>query len=240
MGRVITWCVMFAFLFLAGSFTPAAAKNDESEIKLDDLNEAPLDPLHLLEKSYDNPAYRTIITGYAVASYKYNNNGVINGHGNELHFAQDKADTQRFGFNLMEVGFTKRYSDHAWVAAAVEVGLHDGGSKTETELDVGEIHLIAPVGNGIDFTFGKFSSPVSFEQEDAPLLLQASHSLAYQFASPAKMAASCEKSLPVSSRGFSPRAPRRRRDIPGGCVPASDSGSTMCNSRAAELRRRPR
>ncbi len=186
--NLILGAFMFPCLFTA------QAVAGEKEISLDDLDQPSLNlqslnPGRLPGKSYDDRARQTIITGYAVTSYTYNNNGVAHGHGNELHFGQDPADNSRFGFNLMEIGFTKRYSDYAWVAAAVEIGqhFHDGELETETELDAGEVHLVAPIGNGIDFALGKFNSPVSFEQEDAPLLLQASHSLAYQFASPSKM-----------------------------------------------------
>jgi hypothetical protein len=184
--------VMLLILFSVGI---VSASGTEKEISLDDLDNSAilsqnLTPLSMLGKAYDEKARDTIITGYAVASYKYNDNGT--GHhdlGNELHFGQDPADTSDFRFDVMEVGFTKRYSDFAWVAAALEVGLHNGhdGTSTEVELDAGEIHLVAPVGNGIDFAFGKFNSPVSFEQEDAPLLLQTTHSLTYQWGSPSKM-----------------------------------------------------
>ncbi|MFQ5451249.1 MAG: outer membrane beta-barrel protein [Nitrospinaceae bacterium] len=192
--------IPFIWLIIAWVFPGGAmAGNGEKEISIEDLdnksiNLQSLNPMRLPGKSYDDRAHQTIITGYIVTSYKYNDTGVEHhGQGNELHFGQDVADTTNFGFNVMEIGFTKRYSDYAWVAAAMEVGLHnelEGGTtvtKTQTELDTGEIHLVAPVGNGVDFTLGKFNSPVSFEQEDAPLLLQATHSLTFQFASPSKM-----------------------------------------------------
>ncbi len=184
--------LMFLILFSAVN---VFADGTEKEISLSDLDDKSINlnnlyPMHMRGKSYDEKARDTIITGYAVASYKYNDNGVgHHGVGNEMHFGQDPANTTDFRFDVLEIGFTKRYSDYAWVAAALEVGSHNGdsGLTTEVELDAGEIHLVAPVGNGIDFTFGKFNSPVSFEQEDAPLLLQTTHSLAYQWGSPSKM-----------------------------------------------------
>ena len=71
----------------------------------------------------------------------------------------------------------------------MEVTTHneEDGTVTEVELDRGDINLLAPIGNGLIVALGKTNSPVSFEQEDAPYLLQASQSLAFQFASPAKM-----------------------------------------------------
>ena len=184
--------LLFLFLLFPIAMTPAWADSTEKEISLSDLEEKPIDlnnlnPLQLTGKNHDDPTLRTQITGYAVMSYRYNDSGVgPDGLGNELHFGQDEAQTADFALNILELGFTKRFSSWAWVNAALEVGLHEG-SETEVELDVGDINLMAPIGNGLIFTAGKFNSPVSFEQEDAPLLLQASNSLTFQFASPAKM-----------------------------------------------------
>lgn len=182
-------CVALLVCTLTGN---ALAGSQEREISLDTVESGGLtlqglNPLAMPGKSHDDKANQTIVSGYAVASYKYSNNGVAHGHGNEMHFGQDDANTTRFGFDVMAIGFTKRYSDYAWVSAAIEVGLHDNATSTNTELDVGEIHLVAPFGNGVDFTLGKFNSSIGFEHEDAPLLLQVSQSLAYQFGTPAKM-----------------------------------------------------
>lgn len=188
--------LLYLILLFVLSMTPVWADSVEKEISLADLDERSvgldnLHPLRLNGQTHDDPALQTHITGYAVASYRYNDSGVDHeGLGNELHFGQDPAQTGEFAFNLIEVGFTKRFSSWAWVSAAIEVGLHredTGEQSAEIELDQGAINLVAPIGNGLIFTAGKFNSPVSFEQEDAPLLLQASHSLTFQFASPAKM-----------------------------------------------------
>ncbi|MEE9257956.1 MAG: outer membrane beta-barrel protein [Nitrospinaceae bacterium] len=172
----------------------ALAGSREKEISLKDLEEGSalfqkINSVQLPEESYDDRARETIISGYAVVAYKYNDNGINTRSGNETVFGQDTASTADFSFKVMEIGFTKRFSDHLWAATSFEIAQEneDGSLKTETALSIGEVHLIAPVGNGIDFTLGKFNSPVSFEQEDSPLLLQASQSLAFQFASPAKM-----------------------------------------------------
>lgn len=191
--KVFLWYLILLFF---PSMTLVWADSVEKEISLAGLDERSMDfddlnPLRLNGQTHDDPALRTLITGYAVASYRYNDSGVAHeGLGNELHFGQDPAQTAEFAFNLIEVGFTKRFSSWAWVSAAIEVGLHRdamGEQEAEIELDQGAINLVAPIGNGLIFTAGKFNSPVSFEQEDAPLLLQASNSLTFQFASPAKM-----------------------------------------------------
>ncbi len=173
---------------------PVHAGSVEKEISLNDLNDSSLNlqnlnPLRMPGKTYDDKASQTVITGYAAVSFRANDNGVTTRSGNEMPFGLDPAATSDFGFSVMEIGFTKRYSDLFWIGAAFEIKQEneDGTIKTETELSAGEIHLVAPIGNGLDFTVGKFNSPVSFEKEDAPLLLQASHSLAYQLASPSKM-----------------------------------------------------
>ncbi len=166
----------------------------EKEISLSDLEDEgmslqDLNPINLETKSHDNPANRTLISGYLVTSFRHTENGVPEAFGNELILGADPAGTQEFGFNKLALGINKRFSDYAWVAAALELATHVEGGKTEveTELDIGNINLMAPIGNGLIFTLGKFNSPVSFEQEDAPFLLQATQSLTYQFASPAKM-----------------------------------------------------
>ncbi|MCH8157059.1 MAG: outer membrane beta-barrel protein [Nitrospinae bacterium] len=172
----------------------AHARNKEQKIDLDKLGEGSpifddLIPLDSHEDSLDDRAYRTVITGYAVASFNYNDNGVTTRSGNESLFGQTAADTADFLFNVMEIGFTKRFSELLWLSASFEIVRENenGTFKTETDLSTGAFHLVAPIGNGLDFTLGKFNSPVSFESEDAPLLLQASQSLVFQLASPAKM-----------------------------------------------------
>lgn len=186
--KIFLLCLILLFPI---AITPAWAASVEKEISLADLEGSSIDwddlnPLRI-GQAHDDPALKTLITGYAVMSYRYNDSGVgPDGLGNELHFGQDAAQTADFAFNIFSVGFTKRFSSWAWVNAAMEVGLAEG-SETEVELDLGNLNLMAPIGNGLIFTAGKFNSPVSFEQEDAPLLLQASNSLTFQFASPAKM-----------------------------------------------------
>lgn len=189
MNKKIVRFLGVAFFTLFCSMNVQAA-GSEKEISLSDLQDKSvnlqnLNPARLTGSSYDDRERQTLITGYFVTSYRYNDNGVSHGHGNEMHFGQDSAETRNFGFDAFNLGFTKRFSDYLWVASSLEVGMHDGAA--ETNLHIGEVHLVAPVGNGIDFTVGKFLSPVSFEKEDAPFQLQASNSLTYQFASPAEM-----------------------------------------------------
>lgn len=183
---------LVSFLFL--SATNVFAGGTEKEISFDDLEDKSIDlqnlnPLPTPGKSYDDRANRLIITGYAAVSFRSNDNGVDNASGNELLFGQDPAETSDFTLNVMEIGFTKRYSRFLWFSGSFEIAnrVENGAKVTETEISTGVVHLVAPVGNGLDFAFGKFNSPVSFEPEDAPLLLQASKSLPFQLASPAKM-----------------------------------------------------
>lgn len=188
--RLLQSIVLLLWMLLC----PALAAAGEKEISLSDLEDNGIslqdfNPLDVGAKSHDDPAHRTLISGYLVTSYRTTENGVPEAFGNELLFGADPAGTQEFGFNKLALGINKRFSDYAWISAALEVATRIEGGKTEveTELDVGNINLMAPIGSGLIFTLGKFNSPVSFEQEDAPFLLQATHSLAYQFASPAKM-----------------------------------------------------
>jgi len=187
--------ILQSILLCTGLFLIAAiAVAGEKEISLSDLEDKgvslqDLNPLNGETKSHDDPANRTLISGYLVTSFRHTDNGFPDAFGNETIFGADPAGTQEFGFNKLAFGINKRFSEYAWIAAALEVSTHIEGGETEieTELDVGNINLMAPIGNGLIFTLGKFNSPVSFEQEDAPFLLQATQSLTYQFASPAKM-----------------------------------------------------
>lgn len=191
-GFLISSVALLTFLFFAN----AIAGSKEQEISLSDLKDKSislqdLNPMRQLPgRSYDDRALQTQIRGYAVGTYQFNDNGVSRRSGNELIFGQKAAETKDFAFNVIEVAFNKRFSDWAWVTAAFDVESEtgaDGETATEASIDVGQISLMAPVGNGIIFSLGKFNSPVSFEREDAPLMLQASHSLAFQFGSPEKM-----------------------------------------------------
>lgn len=193
MRKIVSVLSLAFFLFACTG--GAAASSTEKEISLSDLKDKSitlgnLKPLKLQGQSYDDRAFKTMIRGYAVTSYKYNDNGVDEGSVNEALFGQDPAQTKNFSVGKVEIGFTKRYSNYAWVNAAVEVSQkhENGATVTDTELDVGQINLVAPIGNGLRFSLGKFNSPVSFEQEDDPLKFQSSTSLAFQFASPVKMA----------------------------------------------------
>ncbi len=189
--RLLFPILLLAFLTAVPS-GKAGAASSEKKITLEELDAGKfeLDELVPLPgKSVDDRAHRTIISGYFVTSFRANDRGVDERSGNEMTFGLDPADTSDFAFNKIEVGFTKRFSDLLWIAASFEIKQENEGGTvvTETELSNGEVHLVAPFGNGIDFLLGKFNSPVSFEPEDAPFLLQASHSLPFQFASPVKM-----------------------------------------------------
>jgi putative OmpL-like beta-barrel porin-2 len=175
---------LFVIPALAGEKEISLSDLEDKGVSLQDLN-----PLNVEARSYDNPANRTLISGYLVTSFRNTDNGFPDAFGNETVFGADPAGTQEFGFNKLAFGINKRFSDYAWVAAALEMTTLIEGGKTqiETELDVGNINLMAPIGNGLIVTLGKFNSPISFEQEDAPFLLQATQSLTYQFASPVKM-----------------------------------------------------
>ncbi len=183
--------ILFSLIII---FISTAGVAGEKEISLSDLEDEGVslqdfNPLNVEANSHDDPANRTLFSGYVVASYRHSENGFPDHFGNEMILGADPAGTHEFGFNKLAFGINKRFSDYAWIAAALEIATHieNGETEVETELDVGNINLKAPVGNGLIFTLGKFNSPVSFEQEDAPFLLQATQSLTYQFASPAKM-----------------------------------------------------
>src|SRR5215831_10815739 len=58
---------------------------------------------------------------------------------------------------------------------------------TETNLDLFQVTAIAPLGNGIAFSFGRFDVPFGIERHDEPLLLTATTSEVFRFGRPQRM-----------------------------------------------------
>jgi hypothetical protein len=60
-------------------------------------------------------------------------------------------------------------------------------ASTETNLDRFQITAIAPLGNGVAFSFGRFDVPFGIERHDEPLLLTATTSEVFRFGRPQRM-----------------------------------------------------
>ncbi|MFQ5839359.1 MAG: outer membrane beta-barrel protein [Candidatus Methylomirabilales bacterium] len=144
----------------------------------------------------------TKITGFVVGSFHYNTDlrfpGSTVGFKREVEAPADPEDTN-FRFNTFNIGFTKRFADWLIGSAAIEVenerefeGEIEAGvlgieKDTEVEIDTFEITGIAPIGNGLRFSFGKFNVPFGIEREDPPFNLQATNSLIFELGRPSKV-----------------------------------------------------
>ncbi len=60
-------------------------------------------------------------------------------------------------------------------------------AETETNLDLFQVTAIAPLGNGVAFSFGRFDVPFGFERHDEPLLLTATTSEVFRYGRPQRM-----------------------------------------------------
>lgn len=178
------------FLYAISAF----AQGEEKPVSLDNLGDNSINLNNVISaldsaKGIEDRAHEMLIRGFVVASYRYNANGVAGGTGNDDTFGQDLPDTKSFGVNDMDLAITKRFSQYFWASGEIElteaINNDNRTESTRTELHTAEIHLVAPYGNGVDFALGRFHSPVSFENMHAPLMFQTSHSLTYQYASPA-------------------------------------------------------
>ncbi|MFQ5881754.1 MAG: outer membrane beta-barrel protein [Candidatus Methylomirabilales bacterium] len=150
----------------------------------------------------------TRITGFVVGSANFATtqrfpgttpaSGVIPKFKREVEAPTD-PDELNFRFNSFNIGFTRRLADWLLASAAIEVENDraieafemetdlERESKTEVEIDVFELTAIAPIGNGLAFSFGKFNVPFGIEREDPPFNLQATNSLVFELGRPSKV-----------------------------------------------------
>jgi hypothetical protein len=64
-----------------------------------------------------------------------------------------------------------------------------GAEEAETEVNLDRFHVtaVAPLGNGVALSFGRFDVPFGIERHDAPLLLTATTSEVFRFGRPERM-----------------------------------------------------
>jgi hypothetical protein len=60
-------------------------------------------------------------------------------------------------------------------------------AETEVNLDLFQVTAIAPLGNGVAVSFGRFDVPFGFERHDAPLLITATTSEVFRYGRPQRM-----------------------------------------------------
>jgi hypothetical protein len=134
------------------------------------------------------------LSGYVDASYTYQFAGAASTNQSALR-AFDKAQNNDFNINAVKVAIEKPLSDKNEFTAGFrtdviygeDASLYSDGSlfsgiknANNVALQQGYVQFRAPVGNGIDFKFGKFATPVGFEVFERPVNLNFSHGLLFQ------------------------------------------------------------
>jgi hypothetical protein len=128
----------------------------------------------------DDPSRRLLLNGFGVASFGWN-------------AATGESSFEASAFALSAF---KSISDHLEVFAQLTASrvssspfLADrpqGSRDVATDIDNLQIRWLPSSTSGLDFTFGKFDSPLALERDDAPLNFQATPSFTFDFARPVK------------------------------------------------------
>lgn len=128
----------------------------------------------------DDPSRRLVLGGFGVASFGLN------------------ATTSESSFEASAFALSayKSISDHfdvfAQLTASREAAspfLADRPLESRdvaTDIDNLQLRWLPSSTSGLDFTFGKFDSPLAIERDDAPLNFQATESFTFDFARPVK------------------------------------------------------
>ena len=152
------------------------------------------------------------IHGFFVGSYSYNQR--IQMVPEFAGGAQALADPGRSNFRFDKFGLSATRAFSRWLSASatVEIESHRDrhahgfapgfgcpgtapcverfGSEeptVESNLDKFQVTLVAPVGNGLSFSVGRFDLPFGYERHDEPLNFNATASELFQFGRPQKM-----------------------------------------------------
>jgi hypothetical protein len=190
---------------------PTFAQAPHSEERALDLDKGGL-PVLGLPVGGAEEAQRTQVTGFVVGSFSYNSR--IQMVPEFAGGAQALADARstNFRFDKFGLGLSRAFAPWLFGSVAVEVESHrDGhshgfapdfrcqgtdpcieqfGSETpETEATLDKFNLtgIAPVGNGLSLSIGRFDVPFGIERHDEPLNLTATTSEVFQFGRPQLM-----------------------------------------------------
>jgi hypothetical protein len=130
------------------------------------------------------------------ASYTYQFAGQNGGAQSALR-AFDAKQNNDFNINAVKVAIEKPLSDkneftagfRADVVYGEDAQVYNNGGDTgkgglgfagdQIALEQGYVQFRAPIGNGLDFKFGRFATPVGFEVFERPLNMNFSHGLLY-------------------------------------------------------------
>lgn len=192
---------------------PGAQLTQEREIELGELpgGKTPQEILGLPRLE----AFGTRINGFAVGSFNYNSHlQVIPEFAGGVP-AQADPDRTNFRFDRFTIALAKAFAPWLLASASLEVTNHRsrhshlvsatdtsrfgcpigeacerfGAEEAETEIELDKLSLtaIAPLGNGVGFSLGRFDVPFGIEREDQPFLLQATTSEVFNFGRPQKV-----------------------------------------------------
>ncbi|MGD8496213.1 MAG: outer membrane beta-barrel protein [Gemmatimonadales bacterium] len=187
-GRSAAYAAAAALAALAFAFPPAAlAQQDTTVVEEESLDLGGMDGgggqnLEALTGEDETPLQ---VTGFGIGKYTYD------GRTNENTFAGSK----------LAVALFRELSDQVWffgqlttllqepeASAEGDAGAEGGeGVATEIEIDNLIVNFTPPGATNVNFSFGKFDSPMGFERDDEPLNLQPTESFNFELARPPKM-----------------------------------------------------
>ena len=128
----------------------------------------------------EDPARALHINGFGVATYAY-----------DLNTDENSFADSAFALSLSKL-LTDQVSAFAQVTVAREATSpfrgQEGNFEHDVSTDIDNLQLawVPSPASGLEFTLGKFDSPLAIERDDAPLDFQATHSFTFDFARPVK------------------------------------------------------
>lgn len=158
----------------------------------------------------------TRVTGFVVGSFSYNSHIQLVPEFAGGAQAQADAESTNFRFDKVGIALSKTFAPWLFGSASIEIESHRdrhshgfivgepdsfgcdgagtcieqfGAEEPETEAVLDKFHLtgIAPVGNGLSLSIGRFDVPFGIERHDEPLNLTATTSEVFRFGRPQLM-----------------------------------------------------
>lgn len=142
-----------------------------------------------------------VLSGYVDASYSYNLNGGgtdagVNGSPGPIRTHQFDVDSNDFNVNQIKLALEKALPDENTWAAGFRIDLmfgedvkyladNDWGmGDGELAVEQAYIQFRVPIGNGLDFKFGKFVTLLGYEVVETPANINVSRSYWYTYGIP--------------------------------------------------------
>jgi len=190
-GRQSAFAASAAVAALAFAFalpSTAFAQEDTTVVEEESLDLGGLDAgggqnLEALTGEDENPLQ---VTGFGIGRYTYDG----------------RSDENTFAGSKLAVALFREMSDQVWFFGQLTTLLEEpegGGAEgdaggesgegvaTEIEIDNLIVNFTPPGASNVNFSFGKFDSPMGFERDDEPLNLQPTESFNFELARPPKM-----------------------------------------------------